>query len=70
MRLHFQSVVSRLPGTRSHRDQRYRVTRIIASYRGDDGHEYRKSFESRCGDPAVPSSGTHEELNAAQYQWK
>lgn len=49
-------------------DGRRRVNVTLASYQGDDGHEYRKSFES-YDEPYVPESGTHETLNAKHIQW-
>lgn len=49
-------------------DERRRVNRVVASYRGEDDHEYRKAFES-YGTPTVPDSGTHAELNALARQW-
>jgi len=55
--------------TRSHKDQRFRVTRYTVSYRGEDGHGYRKAFESKNGTPEIPQRGTHKELNGAAYQW-
>lgn len=50
-------------------DGRVKVMRFIASYFGEDGHEYRKSFESKLIDPNVPERGTHKELNALSKQW-
>ena len=49
-------------------DQRRRLNRVVASYTGEDGHEYRKAFES-YGEPIVPESGTHAELNKLHRQW-
>ena len=49
-------------------DNRFRITRIIATYVGEDGYEYGKAFESK-GEPVVPQRGTHKELNAMQKQW-
>lgn len=50
-------------------DRRRRVNRVVASYRGSDGHEYRKSFES-YDDPTVPEHGSHKDLNALKEQWR
>lgn len=50
-------------------DNRRKITRVIVSYFGEDGHEYRKSFEA-YGAPVVPESGTHKQLNALKEQWK
>ena len=49
-------------------DNRFRVTRTIATYIGEDGYEYGKAFESK-GTPVVPNRGTHKELNAQAKQW-
>lgn len=49
-------------------DQRRRLTVITAAYQGEDGHEYRKVFES-YGYPDIPKSGTHKELNSKRKQW-
>jgi hypothetical protein len=51
------------------KDQRRRVNYVLAAYRGEDGHEYRKGFES-YGEPVVPESGTHDSLNAMKRQWE
>lgn len=34
---------------RSFKDRRLRVLWVVASYLGEDGHEYRKSFEFKPG---------------------
>lgn len=54
-------------------DQRRRVNYVLASYYGTDpetgaGCEYRKAFRS-YGEPVVPASGTHAELNALAEQY-
>jgi hypothetical protein len=49
-------------------DHRRKVNSIVASYRGDDGHEYRKRFSSYDA-PTVPEQGTHDELNALREQF-
>ncbi len=70
MQLTARSIVKEEKHVRSFHDQRRRVNRIIVSYRGEDGEEYRKSFESAPDRlPFVPASGTHEQLEAAKYQW-
>ena len=49
-------------------DERRRVNYVLASYRGDDGYEYRKSFSS-YGEPVVPQEGTHAALNKLEVQF-
>ena len=49
-------------------DMRRRLTYVVAGYRGEDGHEYRKAFEA-YGTPVVPMEGTHKTLNALNRQW-
>lgn len=49
-------------------DQRRRVNYVLAEYRDAEGYEYRKSFES-YGDPVVPESGDHKQLNALARQY-
>lgn len=68
MKLILASVVAREEKHVSIGDQRRRVNYVLASYFGDDGHEYRKSFES-YGVPIVPDRGTHAELNKLKRQW-
>ena len=51
------------------RDRRVKINRTTASYRGEDGHEYRKCFESKK-EPVVPLRGTHETLNRVKYQYE
>lgn len=52
----------------SSKDRRRKVTRVTASYYGDDGHEYRKSFEKSAGLPIVPEYGSNEEITGKRYQ--
>jgi len=68
MILTFESTVTAEINVKSWKDNRIKVNRTIASYRGEDGYEYRKSFESKCV-PKVPSQGTHQELNNLKYQY-
>jgi len=49
-------------------DQRFIVNRAIVEYRGSDSELYRKAFESK-GEPEVPRSGTHAQLNGQKKQW-
>jgi len=50
-------------------DRRRRVNYALASYRGEQDHDiYRKAFRS-YGEPVVPQSGTHAELNALAEQY-
>lgn len=44
-----------------------RPTIAVATYHDSEGAEYRKSFLC-CGNPVVPMSGTHQELNALKIQ--
>lgn len=50
------------------KDHRRKVNSVVASYRGNDGHEYRKRFSSYAT-PTVPECGTHDELNALREQF-
>lgn len=50
-------------------DRRFKVTRVIVSYTGEDQQEYRKSFEAK-GTPIIPEMGTHEQLNKLKIQYK
>lgn len=68
MVLTFEATVTAEINVSSWKDGRIKVNRTIASYRGEDGYEYRKSFESK-GTPKVPNQGTHQELNNLKYQW-
>ena len=68
MNLTLSHIVSRKESHRAFGDRRRRVISIVASYQGDDGYEYRKSFESYL-EPKVPTSGTHEALNLLKSQW-
>lgn len=54
---------------RSYVDNRRIVNVITAEYLGDDGHIYRKSFES-YKTPVVPSHGDNVLLTAKRIQWK
>ena len=68
MKLTLRGVEERKEHTRSFKDARFKVVRVIASYVGEDGHEYRKAFESKNA-PIVPDFGTHSELNALAIQY-
>ena len=68
MNLTFQKIVKEAR-QRSYVDNRRIVNVITADYRGDDGHEYRKTFES-YGAPDVPSHGDNVLLTAKRIQWK
>lgn len=54
---------------KSYVDNRRIVNVITAEYRGDDGHSYRKAFES-YETPVVPSHGDNVLLTAKRIQWK
>jgi phage tail tube protein FII len=51
-------------------DQRRQVYVVTASYRGADGYEYRKSFESYDDYITPPVSGTRKTLNALRESWR
>jgi len=68
VRLTLERVVRKEKQTSSE-DHRRKLNVVIASYRGSDGYEYRKSFESYY-EPEVPALGTHETLNKRRLQWK
>lgn len=60
--------IERTERRRSTHDNRRFVNVTTATYRGEDGYEYRKAFES-YGAPNVPTSGTHPQLNKENKQW-
>lgn len=68
MILTFSHVVKTVNETKSLKDRRFKITRLIASYIGSDGCEYRKSFEAK-GEPKVPTNGTHDYLNSLKIQY-
>lgn len=49
-------------------DHRRNANEVVASYRGEDGREYRKAFYAIDEPPIVPDSGTSEQLNAIREQ--
>lgn len=65
--LRLSAIVKQEYGRYAH-DGRRKVNRVIASYIGQDGFEYRKGFAS-YGEPIVPKQGTHKELNRLQEQF-
>lgn len=67
MKLTLKAIISRQDKARATNDNRKRVTKIVASYIGADGHEYRKTFEA-YGEPIVPASGDNEEITAMRIQ--
>ena len=68
MILTLEQIEGRQEHTRSLHDARFKIIRIIASYRGEDGFEYRKAFEGKTM-PVVPQMGTHSELNKLAIQY-
>jgi hypothetical protein len=68
MNLFLNNIVRREEDTRSNKDRRFKVIKIIASYTGEDNQEYRKSFESKT-EPIIPERGTHEQLNKIKIQY-
>ena len=50
------------------RDKRRKVNTIIASYKDEDGFEYRKRFSS-YGCPNVPSASENNYLTSLQEQF-
>ena len=69
MRLRLIRIVKEESSARSFKDERRRVNRTTAEYFGDDGHPYRRAFES-YGTPVVPESGDTGTLAMTQYQWE
>jgi len=70
MKLYKMQVVRVVEGARSFRDERRRCDMYIVAYRGEDGHEYRKSFEVKRGTvPSIPDVATHDELAQLKDQW-
>ena len=68
MHLTLSHIVKREEKHRSFADKRRKITCVIASYIGEDGHEYRKSFES-YDDPAIPKSGKNSEISTLKIQY-
>ncbi len=68
MKLKLMYIVERSEKERSFTDRRRRVNYVLASYRGEDGHEYRKAFES-YGEPVVPETGTNAGITAMRTQF-
>jgi hypothetical protein len=52
----------------SHRDRRRQLNVVLVSYRGEDGNEYRKAFES-YEEPEIPRFGENRALTLLQKQW-
>jgi hypothetical protein len=69
MNLFLNYIANRVEDTRSMKDRRFKVIKVIASYTGEDNQEYRKSFEAKT-EPIVPEIGTHEQLNKLKIQYK
>lgn len=69
MILTLAGIVERSEKHRCVMDERRRTNFVLASYLGEDGHEYRKGFESYSS-PIVLERGTHAELNALSLQFK
>ena len=61
-------IVRRTEGKAPGGDLRRRIIEVIAEYKGDDGYEYRKSFQS-YNEPIVPEQGTSNDLNFYKEQW-
>lgn len=68
MNLFLSHIVSRKENVRSVKDRRFKVIAVVASYTGEDNHEYRKTFEAKT-EPIVPEKGTHEQLNKLRKQY-
>ena len=68
MLLTLDDIIERQEKHRCISDERRRTIYVLASYIGEDGYEYRKSFES-YNDPVVPKIGTHKELNGLAIQF-
>jgi len=66
--LEFNYIVAEIEDTRSVKDRRFKVCRVVVSYSDEAGNEYRKSFEAK-GKPEIPQRGTHEELNRLKIQY-
>lgn len=69
MTLTLVRVVRTEENRRSYYDQRHRVTKTIAEYRGSDGEIYRKAFEAKGKNPTVPQQGDPDEINKLRKQW-
>ena len=68
MNLFLNHIVKEIEDTRSIKDRRFKVTKVIVSYTGEDQQEYRKSFEAK-GYPIIPEKGTHEQINKIKIQY-
>ena len=67
MNLTLQKIV-KTARQKSYTDNRRIVNTVTAEYLGEDGHAYRKTFES-YGEPIVPESGDNIVLTAKRIQW-
>jgi len=67
MKLQLISIIKQEEKHRSFGDRRKKINYVLASYRGSDGNEYRKSFES-YDTPHVPTFGTNEEITKLKIQ--
>lgn len=68
--LTFRRVVS-TKRTRSFKNRCVMIDYYVVEYRDEQNNEYRKSFEAKPGASVhFPNQGTHQTINAAQYQWK
>jgi hypothetical protein len=68
MNLKLIAIIRREEKHRASGDRRRKINHVVASYRGDDGFEYRKSFES-YGEPIVPESGDNSEITKFKIQY-
>ena len=68
MNLKLVGIIRREEKHRASGDRRRKINYVIASYRGDDGFEYRKGFES-YGEPIIPESGDNEQITNLQIQY-
>jgi hypothetical protein len=68
MKLEIIGIIRREEKHRSFGDRRRKVNHVTASYLGQDGLEYRKSFES-YSDPIVPTSGSNAEITKLKIQY-
>jgi len=68
MKITLVAIVGRKEKHRPAGDHRRKINLVIASYRGEDGYEYRKAFES-YGEPTVPKAGDNSEISKLKIQY-
>lgn len=69
--LTYKQTVKVINDTRSIKDNRVKVDRVVCEYTDSGGEIYRKSFETKVNADTliIPQQGTHERLNQLKHQF-